>query len=103
MALHRPGHDTAKQIALVDATAVREARRALVRLRRAVLKAERELGSVERAMQTADEDGHALGAYDSGREALTQLIEFIGQEEHRVNSLILRAGGLRKGASTNRG
>lgn len=76
---------------------VNEARRALQRLRRAVEKAERELGGVRGALRHAEAGDFPAGEYGGAGEHLRAVLDFIDGEAARLDEKVLLAGGLEPG------
>ncbi|MEM7417949.1 MAG: hypothetical protein AAF389_20845 [Gemmatimonadota bacterium] len=79
-----------------------EARKALNRLRRAVEKAERELGELSGALKHAEGDDFPSEEYDRVADALASVSDFCDEEGRRLQEKILHAGGLEPGR-TRRG
>ena len=78
-------------------SAEKEARKALVRLRRAVEKSRKEMDSLAGAIRHAEGEDFPEGAYAEAGELVTQLLEFVGEEGRRLEAKILLAGGLEPG------
>jgi len=78
-------------------TAEREARRALSRLRRAVEKATRELGSVEGSLRHAEGRDFPAAEFDEAGAHMRAITDFIDEQERRLEEKILSAGGLEPG------
>lgn len=76
---------------------VREARRALARLRRAVEKAERELNGVTGALRYAEGADFPAEAFDDGASHLRAVLAFIDEQSERLAEKVLQAGGLEPG------
>jgi len=74
-----------------------EARKALARFRRALEKAERELGAMEGALARAEGDDFPYDEYAKASASLRALIEFTDEEGARLQEKILHAGGLEPG------
>lgn len=74
--------------------AEREARRALMRLRRSVEKSGRELELVEAALREAEGDSFPADVFDVAARHLYAIAEFIDEQEERLEARILEAGGL---------
>jgi len=74
-----------------------EARKALNRLRRALEKAERELGALEGALSHAEGDDFPVETYDEVNEAIRRVLDFTDDEAARLQEKILHAGGLEPG------
>jgi hypothetical protein len=77
--------------------AANEARRALGRLRRAVEKAESELGAFAGALRHAEGADFPAGEFDEAERRLAELIQFMDEQEQRLQDKILQAGGLEPG------
>lgn len=78
-------------------TAEGEARRALQRLRRALEKAERELGGLDGALRRAEGTDFPTDVYDEAAHSLQAVLAFADEEAQRLQEKILRAGGLEPG------
>jgi hypothetical protein len=78
-------------------SAEKEARKALVRLRRAVEKSRKEMDSLAGAIRHAEGEDFPEGAYAEAGELVTQLLDFVGEEGRRLEAKILLAGGLEPG------
>lgn len=74
-----------------------EARKALNRLRRALEKAERELGALEGALSHAEGDDFPVETYDEVNQAIRRVLDFTDEEAARLQEKILHAGGLEPG------
>lgn len=74
-----------------------EARKALQRLRRAVEKAQRELGALEGALRHVEADDFPEAAYAELRQQLEAAERFMDEESQRLQQKILHAGGLEPG------
>jgi hypothetical protein len=77
--------------------AVREARRAMARLRRAVEKADSELDAVAGALRHAEADDFPAAEFADTREHLDAVVRFVDEQEQRLQDKILHAGGLEPG------
>lgn len=77
--------------------AVREARRALARLRRAVEKTEHELAAVRGALRHAEGEDFPVAAYDGAGDHLRAVLAFVDEEAERLEEKVLHAGGLEPG------
>jgi len=77
--------------------AIREARRALTRLQRAVEKVEHELGDLEGALRHAEAEDFPEQAFEEVRQALARVTAFAEEEGERLEEKILHAGGLEPG------
>lgn len=74
-----------------------EARRALNRLRRAVLKADSELAAVVGALRHAEGADFPAAEFDEAATRLQEVARFIDEQEQRLQEKILHAGGLEPG------
>lgn len=72
----------------------REARRALMRLRRAVEKSARELESVEGTLRTVEGGDFPADVFEQAAHHLLAVAEFIDEQDERLQEKILQAGGL---------
>jgi len=81
----------------VTTTAEGEARRALQRLRRALEKAERELGDLDGALRRAEGEDFPSDHYDEAVRSLHSVLAFADDEAQRLQEKILQAGGLEPG------
>ena len=77
--------------------AVREARRALQRLRRAVEKTEAELAAVRGPLRHAEGDDFPAAEFDAAAERAAFLAAFCDEQAERLEDKILHAGGLEPG------
>ncbi|HEX7050779.1 MAG TPA: hypothetical protein VF188_11295 [Longimicrobiales bacterium] len=75
-------------------TAEREARRALMRLRRTTDKAARELETLEAALRDADGDDFPADVFQEAADHLHAVGEFIDEQEERLQARLLEAGGV---------
>jgi Cdc6-like AAA superfamily ATPase len=78
-------------------TAESEARKALNRLRRAMEKAERELGDLEGALVHAEGDDFPAATYEDVHAAMRTILDFTEEEGERLREKILHTGGLEPG------
>jgi len=78
-------------------TAEQEARKALNRLRRAVEKSLREVGTLEGALRHAEGEDFPLEEYDAVRDRLGGIMDFLEEEGRRLEAKILETGGLEPG------
>jgi len=78
-------------------TAESEARKALNRLRRAMEKAEREMGTLEGALVHAEGDDFPAAVYEEVGRAVRLVLDFTDEEGTRLQEKILHAGGLEAG------
>jgi len=77
--------------------AAREARRALVRLRRAVEKAGQELEAVAGALRHAEGNDFPAEAFAQAAGQLDAVTAFVEEQEDRLEEKILHAGGIEPG------
>ena len=77
--------------------AAREARRALVRLRRAAEKATQELGALAGALRHAEGADFPADDFASARSHLDAVESFVEEQEQRLDEKILNAGGIEPG------
>jgi len=77
--------------------AAKEARRALVRLRRAVEKAGQELGAVAGALRHAEAGDFPEESFGVVRTHLDAVESFVDEQEERLAEKILHAGGIEPG------
>ena len=78
-------------------TAEKEARKALVRLRRAIEKALRELETLVGAIRHAEGDDFPADEYEATRVRMEEITEFLEEEGRRLEAKILESGGLEPG------
>jgi hypothetical protein len=78
-------------------TAAKEARRALTRLRRALEKAEAELDAVAGALRHAEAEDFPGAEFDDAQEHVRLVMQFIDDQEQRLQEKILHAGGIEPG------
>jgi len=78
-------------------SAEKEARKALVRLRRAVEKSRRELDALAGAIHVAEGEDFPVEAYERARLRMGEILEFLEEEGHRLEAKILSGGGLEPG------
>ncbi|MEX1184169.1 MAG: hypothetical protein WEF86_13135 [Gemmatimonadota bacterium] len=76
---------------------MKEARRALNRLRRAVEKADAELLTVAGELRTAEADDFPSAAFDEALAQLRALEQFVDEQEQRLQDKILHSGGIEPG------
>jgi len=74
-----------------------EARKALNRLRRALEKADKELGDLRAALQHAEGDDFPTAVYDELEARLQSAMNFAEEEGQRLQEKILHSGGLEPG------
>ncbi len=74
-----------------------EARKALVRLKRAAEKSLRELDTLEGALSTAEGDDFPTAEYEEVRVLLQQVTDFTEEEGARLADKVLHSGGLEPG------
>jgi hypothetical protein len=87
----------AQRIEREESMAANEARRALNRLRRAVEKAESELGAVAGALRHAEGADFPAADFDEAASRLAGVVAFIDDQEERLQEKILHAGGIEPG------
>jgi hypothetical protein len=75
----------------------KEARKALVRLRRAVEKSQREMESLVGAIRLAEGDDFPSAEYEGAGDSLQAISDFLDDEGQRLEAKILQAGGLEPG------
>jgi hypothetical protein len=75
----------------------KEARKALVRLRRAVEKSQRELDSLMGAIRHAEGDDFPQEEYEGVQARMDEILEFLEEEGRRLEEKILQTGGLEPG------
>jgi hypothetical protein len=78
-------------------SAEKEARKALNRLRRALEKGVRELDTLEGAIRHAEGDDFPMAEYESVRNRLSTVMDFLEEEGQRLEAKILETGGLEPG------
>ncbi|NIP60443.1 MAG: hypothetical protein GWM92_18845 [Gemmatimonadetes bacterium] len=76
---------------------LKEARRSLNRLRRAVEKSRRELDGLEATIRAAEGSDFPAADYDRLRERIDEIQEFVEEEIRRLQAKVLRSGGLEPG------
>jgi hypothetical protein len=74
-----------------------EARKALMRLRRAVEKAERELAAVEGALRPAEGPDFPAEEFAAVQRRMAEICSFIDEQAERLEEKILHSGGLEPG------
>lgn len=74
-----------------------EARKALVRLRRALEKSRRELEAVAGALRHAEGDDFPHTEFDRAGAHISAVENFVGEQAERIEEKILGAGGLEPG------
>jgi len=74
-----------------------EARRALSRLNRALEKAQRELDAVAGALRHAEAGDFPASEFDAAADHLRAVVDFVEEQEQRLQEKILHAGGLEPG------
>jgi hypothetical protein len=75
----------------------REAKRALVRLRRAIEKAGFELESVAGALRQVEAGDFPAADFDGAADRLREIAAFVEEQAERLDDKILHAGGLEPG------
>lgn len=78
-------------------TAESEARKALNRLRRALEKADRELGDLRGALERAEGEDFPAEVYEEIASGLRNAMAFTDEEGRRLQEKILHTGGLEPG------
>jgi len=78
-------------------SAEKEGRKALNRLRRAVEKGLREVEALEGAIRHAEGDDFPEEDYETARQRLELVLDFLDEEGRRLEAKILAAGGLEPG------
>lgn len=76
---------------------MKEARRALTRLRRALEKADSELEALAGALRHAEAGDFPEAEFDAAAERLAAVVAFVDEQEQRLQEKILHAGGLEPG------
>jgi Cdc6-like AAA superfamily ATPase len=74
-----------------------EARRALNRLRRAVEKADAELASFAGSLKHAEAGDFPAHEFEEAERRLAELVQFLDEQEQRLQEKILHAGGIEPG------
>jgi hypothetical protein len=74
-----------------------DARRALNRLRRALEKSQRELSSLAQAGERMEGSGFPAGGYREAEEGMDRILDFLAEEERRIQAGLLRRGGIDAG------
>jgi hypothetical protein len=77
--------------------AEQEARRALNRLRRALMKAEVELSAVVGALRHAEGADFPADEFAAASVHIATIMQFIDEQEQRLEEKILHAGGIEPG------
>lgn len=77
--------------------AVKEARKALARLRRALEKGRRELDALAGAIRHAEGEDFPQEAYQEVEDRMVQILDFLEEEGHRLEAKVLEFGGLEPG------
>ena len=83
--------------------AVSEARKALNRLRRAAVKALRELESLEGALGRAEGDDYPQEDYEAVGILVAELLDFTDREAGRLQRRVLHTGGVKLGRGRRAG
>jgi DNA-binding SARP family transcriptional activator len=78
-------------------SAEKEARKALVRLRRALEKSRRELDALAGAIRLAEGEDFPVDAYERSRLRIGEVLDFLEGEGHRLEAKILFSGGVEPG------
>ena len=77
--------------------AVKESRKALARLRRAMEKGRRELDALSGAIRHAEGDDFPQDAYQDVEDGMNQILDFLEEEGRRLEAKVLESGGLEPG------
>ncbi|HSJ13954.1 MAG TPA: hypothetical protein VK939_06040 [Longimicrobiales bacterium] len=77
--------------------AARDAKRALMRLRRAAEKATQELAAVAGALRHAEGADFPAEAFSAAESQLDAVLSFVDEQAERLEDKILHAGGLEPG------
>jgi hypothetical protein len=77
--------------------AANEARRGLNRLRRAVEKAGAELEAVAGALRHAEGSDFPVAEFEEAGHQLQAVVQFVEEQEQRLQEKILHAGGIEPG------
>lgn len=77
--------------------AAKDARRALNRLRRAMERAAVELDAVAGALRHAEAQDFPAAEFAQAAENLDRVIQFIDEQEQRIQEKLLHAGGIEPG------
>lgn len=75
----------------------REAKKALMRLKRALEKAQRELDTLRGTIRHAEGSDFPVDAYAGAEEQMEAIVTFADEEAERLQEKILHAGGLEPG------
>ncbi len=78
-------------------SAVKEARKALTRLRRALEKGRRELDALSGAIRHAEGEDFPQEAYREVEERMNEILDFLDEEGRRLEEKVLEFGGLEPG------
>jgi hypothetical protein len=78
-------------------TAAKEARRALNRLSRALEKAGSELDAVAGSLRHAEAGDFPAAEFDSAADRLREVVQFVEEQEQRLQEKMLHAGGIEPG------
>ena len=78
-------------------TAAKEARRALNRLRHALDKADVELEAVAGALRHAEADDFPAVEFEQAAEHVRLVLQFVEEQEQRLQEKVLHAGGIEPG------
>src|SRR5690606_18049793 len=93
----RPSSRGFMQEVVMSDPAVREARRALQRLKRAAEKVDAELSAVRSALRHAEGDDFPHADFDAAADHAAALLAFCDEQAERLQDKILHAGGLEPG------
>ena len=77
--------------------AAKEARRALNRLMRALEKSDAELNTAAGALRHAEAGDFPAAAFDEASAHIAAVVEFVEEQEQRLQEKILHAGGIEPG------
>lgn len=77
-----------------EETELKEARRGLNRLRRALEKAQSELEDVCTALKSAEGEEFPDGLFDESAQRLMDVMQFIDEQEQRLQEKVLQGGGI---------
>ncbi|MFO8175436.1 MAG: hypothetical protein ACQET1_09575 [Gemmatimonadota bacterium] len=76
---------------------VKEARKALARLRRAVEKGRRELEALAGAIRHAEGGDFPREEYQATEDRMNEILDFLEEEGRRLEAKVLQSGGLEPG------
>jgi Cdc6-like AAA superfamily ATPase len=78
-------------------TAANDARRALNRLRGSLEKAERELDDVAGALRHAEAADFSVAEFAEAGRRIAELLQFVDEQEQRLQDKVLHSGGIEPG------